>query len=308
VFQGDTITESGKYEKKLKSIVTGCDSVITLYLSSITPIGAYIDSASYYACADEDSLIIEYGVVEGLRSPKSFSVTFDQLAINAGFVNQLDVEFDDVNLFYQIALPKVCRPNRYTATFAFKDSTNKCGDVVIPVEFDIYYSDTIIASKFNNLLTLKGEEYNGGYVFVADSCRWYRSDGEFLSGHQGAFLYLGEGNVFGDECYYVELLRVDDGVRMRTCEMCPGLITAVEDIDDAREVLLTTRFSPNQQIVFDNILSKATVKFYSFTGKLVSEFVVDESNPFVKAPDYAGFYILLIQGEDYNIVSKIQVK
>lgn len=307
VFEGDTITESGSYTKKLKSVVTGCDSIITLFLNQINPLGVYINDESHSVCADDESLTIEFGVDETLRAPKLFSVTFDSLAQREGFVDQSDIEFDE-EYAYQILLPDVCRPNRYTATFAFEDSTGVCGDVVIPVQFDVYYSDTIFASKFNNLLTLKNAEYNGGFHFEPDSCRWYRSDGEFLSGHQGAFLYLGEGNVFGDECYYVELLRVDDGVRMRTCEICPGLITAVEDIDDAREVLLTTRFSPNQQIVFDNILSKATVKFYSFTGKLVSEFVVDESNPFVKAPDYAGFYILLIQGEDYNIVSKIQVK
>ena len=209
--------------------------------------------------------------------------------------------------FYQILLPDVCRPNRYTATFAFEDSTGVCGDVVIPVQFDVYYSDTIFASKFNNLLTLKNAEYNGGFHFEPDSCRWYRSDGEFLSGHQGAFLYLGEGNVFGDECYYVELLRVDDGVRMRTCEICPGLLTDIEDVKDTQRLMFATKFNPNQLIVLDNA-TKAVVQFYSFTGQLVSEFVVDENNVSVNAPSISGFYLLRIQSENYNVVSKIQVK
>lgn len=307
IFEGDTITESGKYVKKLKSVVTGCDSTITLYLNQISPLGVYISDELRYACADDEGLMIEYDVDETLRAPKYFSVTFDSLAQNEGFVGQSDIEFDEVNHSYHILLPKVCRPNRYTATFAFKDSTGVCGDVVVPVQFDVYYSDTIFASKFDNLLTLKNAEYNEGFHFDPDSCRWYRSDGEFLSKHVGAYLYLGEGEKFGDDCYYVELLRVDDGVRMRTCEICPGLITDIEDVQDAQQLLFVTKFNPNQQILFDNVID-AIVKIYSFTGLLVSEFVVDDNNVSVNAPCMSGFYLLHIQSDNYNIVSKIQVK
>ena len=307
IFEGDTIKESGKYKKTLKSKVTGCDSIINLQLNVISPLGVYISDEPKFACADAESLEVEYYVDPDLRSPKLFSVTFDSLAISEGFVNQTDVIFDEDNGVYNIMLPKVCRPNHYTATFAFEDSTGVCGDVLIPIEFDVYYSDTIFLQKFGNLLTVKNEEYNGGFSFDSDSCRWYSADGVFLEDYTGAFLYLESDKFEEDDCYYVELYRIDDKVRMRTCVICPASLTTIDGVVESGDVLLSTLFRPNQHIQIDN-LEDGLVQLFSLTGQLIDEVVVKDGNLLIYAPAKEGLYLLRIQSDNYNIVSKIQVK
>ena len=46
-----------------------------------------------------------------------------------------------------------------------------------------------------------------------------------------SYLFLPEGEVFGEnDCYFIVVKRKDDGVVMRTCEICPGVTTAIDDV------------------------------------------------------------------------------
>ena len=110
-----------------------------------------------------------------------------------------------------------------------KDDLGFCGDLQIPINFDVYYSSSILQPKFGNLITILDKTSNGGYEFE-DEYQWYKNE-VLIEGEQKSFLYLPEGEVFGDnDCYYLVVKRKDDGVVMRTCEICPGVTTSINDV------------------------------------------------------------------------------
>ncbi len=299
---GKDFNEAGVYREILISKY-GCDSVVFLHLEVEDPIGVTIEDEYRFACADDKEIIIPYDSILGHRMPLEYSVTFDSAAKQAGFVDKMNVEVDNNQCFY-IDIPTNCRPNTYTATILAEDETLICDDFSVQVDFDIYYSASILEAKFGNLLTVYDAEHNGGYEF--SSFQWYKN-GEPMEGNTTSFFYLPEGEFFkAEDCYHLLVRRVDDGALMPTCEICPGVETDVDDILD-ENLLIQTVFSPGTQLVFDNI-DNASVKIYSLTGQLLDSFTLDSINPQITLPHKYGFYILHIESSLYNKVYKIQVK
>ena len=122
------------------------------------------------------------------------------------------------------------------------------------------------------------------------------------------FMYIGEGNVFGvDDCYYLEVMRKDDGVVMRTCEICPGMYTDIDDVYALEELLPITLFEKNQRIVIDN-LGDGVVGIFTLTGQLLNEYQVKKDDSIIVAPSQVGTYVLRVVTQEYTIGYKIQVK
>ena len=138
------------------------NSIVVLNLEVIQPLGVSIDNSKKIICADEGALNIDFNFVDSLRNPTEYSVVFDSLAVQCGFVNQNSLEIDAIDEVLSISLPDNCRPNSYTATLIFNDSISYCGDFSIPIDFDVYYSSSIMDVKFNNLISLFDAENNGG--------------------------------------------------------------------------------------------------------------------------------------------------
>ena len=123
-----------------------------------------------------------------------------------------------------------------------------------------------------------------------------------------SYLYLGIGEEFAvDDCYYLELMRKDDGVVMRTCEICPGMDTDIDDVYALYELLPITLFEKYQRIVIDN-LEEGVVGIFTLTGQLVNEYHVKEFDSMIVAPSQAGTYVLRVITSDYTVGYKIQVK
>ena len=221
-----------------------------------------------------------------------------------GFEDQNGVELEQNNQIITITLPQDCRPNTYTATLLFTDTTARCGDVSIPVSFDVYYNSSIIDVKFDNLLAVHDAEHNGGFDF--SDYEWYRN-GVKVEGDSVSFLYLGDGESFTEgDCYYLVLTRSDDGVVMRTCELCPTL-TSVDKIEASGIDVSSTLLNKGQLISIEN-LDKGQVNIYSLTGLLVDSYDVMSEFIEIVAPQQSGFYLLQIVSPEYNVVYKIYVK
>ena len=149
---------------------------------------------------------------------------------------------------------------------------------------------------------------NGGYLFVDNVYMWYKANGELLDSAARAFYYLPDGEKFDeDDCYYMIPTRQDDGVAIRTCEICPGINgTPVDDVFSSEGVSLATLFTKSQPIVIDN-LSEGIVEIYTLTGQLERSYDVTEGST-IEAPDQSGIYVLRIATTDYIVAYKIQVK
>jgi hypothetical protein len=271
------------------------------------PMGISVPKEYRFACADASKLEIEFDFVDTLRSPEEYSLEFDNLAISAGFENQENIVIAESGNIVNIPIPNNCRPNNYSATIIFKDPSAICGDISVSVDFDVYYSSTILQSKFDNLITVLDETANGGYSFVEGEYIWFLN-GDTIDGINTPYLYLGENVVFGPEdCYFLELKRVDDGVVMRTCPICPKMETDIDDIYELEEFLPVTLFEKNQRIVIDN-LDEGVVEVYTLTGQLLDTYKVGVDDKSIVAPNESGFYILRVVMSNYVVGYKIQVK
>ena len=299
-FRGMLLSESGVYSDTTQSPY-GCDSIFTLHFEVIEPLNiSLVDGGSISGCEDEDYLDVNFEFANGARMPIEYSIYFDNNALSQGFVNQERLSLDEAGNEFTILLPENCTPNTYTATFLFYDTTFVCSDVSIPVSFDIYYSASMLQPKFGNLITVVDK----GYDFVEDAYEWY-VNGVIDSSAVSSFYYLPDGQTFGeDDCYYMIAMRREDGKKIRTCEICPGLYTSIGDIYDSNDMLQVTIFDKEQIIETD--IEKGYVNIYSLAGELLSiyEFGFDR----IKVPAKSGLYILQILLEDGNYTHKILVK
>ncbi len=320
IFVYDTICKGEVYSFRDKNLNTkgrfefnvvnekGCDSVFVVYLDVIEPLGVVIDNQDLFACADDDSLCISFNVNEGMRLPTEYSLYFNDFAKSMGFVDVVSAIFDEENMSLCLDIPKDCRPNSYNVTISFVDTTGVCGDVSVDLDFDIYYASSILEAKFGNLITIYDSVHNGGYSFVDNEYRWYKND-KIILNEKASFIYLGEDSEFnGVDCYYLEAKRKDDGVVMRTCEICPEMETKIDDVFEGEELIDATIFTTGSTMIIDDF-GGGYVQIYSCIGQMISSCVVDSgSRVEIDLPNMRGFYLLKIIGEEFDGVYKIWVK
>ena len=161
--------------------------------------------------------------------------------------------------------------------------------------------------KFGNLITILDKTSNGGYEFE-DEYQWYKND-VLIEGEEKSYLFLSEGEVFGEnDCYFLVLKRKDDGVVMRTCEICPGVTTAIDDVFlSDKELLQYSLFQPGQRIDIDNI-SDGYVKIYTFAGQLLYSYNISLDGKDIFAPQQSGLYLLQIISDFDSKTYRIKVK
>lgn len=305
-FNGKHLSETGEYSAFLQTI-NGCDSLVYLHLNVIPSMGITIEDKYRYVCADNNALSVEYQTIDGKPEPQKYSIIFDTLAHRYGFEDQHNLDFNSIEgATIDLPLPNACRPNSYTATIVVHDTLSICGDISIPISFDVYYSSSILQPKFNNLITVLSEEANGGYKFKEGEYRWYVNN-QLDSSVTSSFYYLMEGEEFGTNCYYLEVTRVDDDVVMRTCDMCPYLNSPVVDIFEQEDLLQVTLFDKSQPIVVANV-SSGYINIFTLTGQLINSTDIVSDYTEVLAPEESGIYLLQIETEKSSKVYKIKVK
>ncbi len=303
-FDGKSISKSGEYSAFLQT-VNGCDSSVFLNLEVVPSMGISIPNDYEVACADDKKLYFEYQTMEGKPKPTKYSILFDTLANQYGFVDLHNLDFDSIDSAIPFSLPEPCRPNHYTATIVIHDESSVCGDISIPVSFDIWYSSSIMQPKFDNLITILSADSNGGYHFKDGEYKWYVNN-ELDSAVTSPFYFLPGDETFGADCYYLELTRLDDGVVMRTCEICPGR-TPIVDVFEGNDFLPITLFDKSQPIIIDGVTA-GKINIFTLTGLLLHSVEIESDYTEILAPYDSGIYLLQIQTEKFSGVYKIKVK
>lgn len=310
-FRDKELTVEGEHKFMYKNDI-GCDSVFVVSLSVVEPLVGSVSPEDYFVCADYDSLCVSFDINDGMRLPTEYSLYFSDFAKSMGFVDVVKADFDNDKKSICFDIPKDCRPNSYNVTISFIDTTAICGDISMDVDFDVYYASSILEAKFGNLITLYDSAYNGGYSFVDNEYRWYKKSGngnyELMPNEISSFLYLGDSEFNGEDCYYLELKRKDDGVVMRTCEICPDKVTGVDDIFEGEELFNVTVFMSGSMMQISDF-GGGVVKIYSSVGQLVESYAVDSGSIVeIEVPKEDGFYLVQIIGPTVNEIYKIWVK
>jgi hypothetical protein len=283
-FNNDYRTETGKYVKTTRSVITGCDSIVTLNLAVDS---CYADiNPLHEICGDDANFDVKYN---NYRTADCISIIFSQKSKDAGFNDVAPCEALTGNLV--VPIPQNVRPGHYSANIIF--DYNDDSQIIKLFDFDVLYPKTIIKQKWNNVLALQNSSYNGGYEFSV--YEWYQNNRK-LEGEEGSYIHLGEGNMldFVSE-YRAKLTRTDDNEATFTCAFIPEMHTDVS-------------FIPTLVNTHESLPIKAsnngTITFLSVSGMAISKQTLSEGDNYVQTPMETGFYIIVIEEENIPTVRK----
>ena len=232
-------------------------------------------------CGSEDSLFrIPVNVLSGKVS--HCALRFGDKARAAGFADADSLPLSDGAV--AVPLPDSVRPDLYTVSVEIVDRA--CGAQTFDYDFTVLYPASIVRQKWNNVLAVTNEDYNGGYTF--SSFRWF-CNGSPVPGAAGSYLYLGEDAAFDTaDVYHVELTRADDGVTLPTCPVIPSLHT------DIMPYPAVTVAAPMQGVRIRNVSAPTSVALYSVTGQTLWSGSLSSGADMVRMPDTAGVYLLVL--------------
>ena len=267
---GVQVTESGKYSEKS---LLGCDSVVwDILVNESLVLG--IDSV-ISVCATDDNIIIPYVEESGKLL---------QYAINFKDEEMSGVSADDLlpeNGVMIVPMIDGIEPNRYKATLSFGELA--CGGEDVDILIDVYYPDSVIAQRWNDVLAVRNDIYNGGYEFV--DYQWYKNNMP-IEGATSSVLYV-EGELDFDAEYSVMLTR-EDGVKEMVCAINP---TKFDDISVKEDAVVVFTSEVSSEV---NVKTSESVqaRIWSTTGLLIAEYSLDKGDNVLNVANLQGVYLL----------------
>jgi len=280
-------TEQGSYNLVLSNI-HGCDSVITLnlFLDSCYVTFDELDAI----CADDQSFFVNYNIFGGTVN-----------CVSAVFPPEMNWDFQDVvpcinptkNTF-EIPIPastktppSYVRPDHYYVNLVFDYTDNS--RIIKKLDFTVLYPSWIIEQKWNDVLALLNQYYNGGYAFSA--YEWYK-DNVKINNANGSYIYLGEENFFNYKSEYrVKVTRTDDNTSIFTCAYSPY------DRSDLECCPLPSIVDGNST-VYIKAKEPGTITFISVSGIVISKQKLSFGENPVQTPTQSGFYIMVIESKN----------
>ena len=156
---------------------------------------------------------------------------------------------------------------------------------------DVYYPDSVIAQRWNDVLAVRNDIYNGGYEFV--DYQWYKNNMP-IEGATSSVLYV-EGELDFDAEYSVMLTRVD-GVKEMVCAINPTKFDDISVKEDA-VVVFTSEVSSEVNV---KTSESAQARIWSTTGLLIAEYSLDKGDNVLNVANLQGVYLLEFVFEDGN--------
>ena len=288
----EMITTSGIHEKAVPSSL-GCDSLYyILNLEVLESLVIKIDEWPKEICADDEFFEIGYDVLEGKVS--GYSIRYSPKSKGVGF-EDVEVEYEGDAETIVIDLPEGLRPDKYDAIIIFNNM--ECGNAEVGLSFDVLYSSSVIAQRWNDVLAVKNSDYNGGYEFV--SYQWFLN-GMPLEGFATSQYYTGAGLDFNGE-YQVLLTRADDGISAFTCSFVPTEFSK-EELENTGVVVFAS------DVINVETPKAAKCYVYSMSGLLYSLSDLEEGVNIIDMPKDAGVYIMQFNYLDGDVeIRKIVV-
>lgn len=303
---GDTIdilTEEGRSPRYEMKTVRGCDSIVYINLMVYPQLDADMEHDAYgklSVCADQDSLAIPVILNSGPLS--SYELQFDDHAASSGFVGgKFDFDLDKPEVV--ISLPENCLPGHYSAEVVLIDTL--CKDLVRPLDFTVNYPDSIIVQKWNDVLAVTNETYNGGYTFSA--YQWYK-DGQPIVGETASYLYIGgDASLDTGAEYQAMLTRIDGNGNPVVVPTCPYIPHDPKPAVSAFPILATD-VRANSVMQVPGVTRPVIATLYSVAGRLVSVTALDAGDCEIVMPPMPGVYILVLDNHsDAAVHTKITV-
>ncbi len=234
-------------------------------------------------CADEASFVVPFSKQSGY-SP-AYTLTFSKEAQQAGFqdiVMNEELDFNDADEAEVVVnIPAKVRPGYYSATLNMQDLN--CEDKHYPFEFAVFYSSSIVAQKWDDVL---GVLNTSGYKFSA--YQWVKND-KPITGANASYYYLGEDAVFqAGDMYQVLLTRVGESQAVPTCPFYP-------DVNRTASATPTLKQSVTAWTVDAPNIENATVTVFNAMGIPIMQYPMTNGSVSFPKPSQSGLYLIDIQ-------------
>ena len=284
---GRMYTAAGNFIENLQNIYK-CDSTVYLDLRVTDKLRVNVDSLPVL-CADGGALAFNFNILEGAFD--SLTITFDSLAKEQGFYDKTYYDNSQTTLDYTYS--SSIRPDVYMATLVFHQPQS-CGNQEINLPVEISYPSSILAQKWNDVIAILSDDYNGGYHFT--NYQWYKN-GEPIEGANSPYLYLNGEEFSSVDYYYVRLTR-DDGVTVNTCPIYP-----VKRTDQTQFPTIVNTL----QRIRQNFEHTTKVTFYTLSGLVYSATTLTSGEQTIVMPAEQGVYIVTLQTGDETKRYKVLV-
>ena len=276
-FDGKRITETGTYVYEGKTVM-GCDSIVTLDILVNESLHIDFDSV-VYACEDDVNLVVPYNVTSG----SFLSCDLEVASFDKPYMNLTDVVPESDALV--VAMPEEVKPGKYNLSIEFGE--NSCGQSSVVLPMHVYYSKSILAQRWSDVLAVTNENYNGGYEFIA--FQWYKN-GMPIEGATSSILYLPEGLDLSAE-YAVLLTRKSDNVAIMTC---------VAELNDLSANDVGIVIFRNNDVLDVDVPQAAKMKIWTPTGIFVKEVDLQKGKNNIQLSDLKGLFLLDFWLEDHQ--------
>lgn len=215
-WNGQTLTQGGEYFAAIKSIIYECDSVHNvLYLHQQPLLDMAVGYEPQAVCATGGTIAVPFTVAQG--DVVAYDLLFSDKMKKYGWSDRILQPVSPAATSISIPVEGALTPGVYDASLVFHNLY--CDSLVFPLAFSIYYHpDSLITQRWNDFLSVrkKAYDYYGGFV----DYQWYKND-QPLPGQTQSQLYLPEEGLESGSAYAVEVTRLSDGMRTRTCPYFP---------------------------------------------------------------------------------------
>ena len=255
-----------------------------------------------YVCADAATLDIAFNYTSGY--PKSYDIVFDDNAVANGFVNRTDQAILQGSNKISVPMPpssaaQYARPNFYSYTLRVHQSNGT--DAVYTQILEVRYPSWLISQRWDDVLALLNQNYNGGYVF--SKVEWYQDGAPaWTMAPYQSYLYQ-PGGLNPESDYWAVLTRTLDGLSFCTCPVSPAARQYAPERTDERIQL--TADNTNDRIVRVNTDLSGTYTLYNIDGKTLGQgvFGADYGSPVIQLPA-AGVYVIRFRDSEQNEETK----
>lgn len=253
---------------------------------------------------DENTSIVKKGYGDITKAIEVNGIAMDSV-INIPM--PLDSVYYDLTDEWVYAYP---RPDNYTMTLTIQ---NSCGQKEThEVPFAVLYPSNVIYQRWNDILSVKNEHFNGGNPIA--TVRWFRNNQEVIGrGEHHSYIHSGDFSsdknekLNSNDSFYAELTRSTDGKTFCTCHFRPTDLGRDEKPEFKGEFNLAPRRNDNRHV---EVISTTSGQYtlYDLTGRPLQNGLYGElygaPDILIDATITRGTYLLLFRSDEGEQVTK----
>lgn len=153
----------------------------------------------------------------------------------------------------------------------------------------------VVFQRWNDVLSVKSPEYNGGHLFTA--FQWYKGE-ELIEGATLSYYYASDG--LASDIPYRVLLTQDNGEQVFSCDFY-ATITPVVQVD-----IQPTRVRQGEAVRLNSTVQGRYI-LYNMQGLSVGSGWVVQGEQQIDLPGISGIYLLHFMSEEKNEIFRISV-